>query len=134
MESTRGTSVTLYTFTNADEVELRLNGKTFGRKVNNRSDSKERNRIVWENVPYTSGSVEAVAYNSGKPVPVARHRIETTGDVVAIKAVPDDHEWKADGKDLCHIMISAVDKKVESCLISRNCLRLPSRARRKLSA
>lgn len=106
-----GTSVTLYTFTNADEVELRLNGKTFGRKVNNRSDSKERNRIVWENVPYTSGSVEAVAYNSGKPVPVARHRIETTGNAVAIKAVPDDHEWKADGKDLCHIRIVAVDKK-----------------------
>lgn len=103
------TDVTLYTFTNADEVELRVNGKSLGRKVNNRAVSKERNRILWENVPYRAGNIEAVAYNAG--VSVARHKVETTGTHVAIKAIPDNQSWKADGCDLQHIRITAIDKK-----------------------
>lgn len=106
-----GAVLNLYTFTNSDEVELKVNGKSLGRKSNNRSDSKERNRILWENVPYESGYVEAIAYRVGETRPAARQKVETTGAAVAIKAIPDNDTWNADGCDLQHIKIVAVDKK-----------------------
>ena len=74
-----GEKVSLYTYTNGDEVELFLNGKSLGVKKN--------------------GKV------------VARHQIETTGEAVALKLVPDAENWHADGKDLMHVRIYAVDKK-----------------------
>lgn len=42
---------------------------------------------------------------------VARHKIETTTDAVALQATPDNEAWKADGQDLQHVRICAVDKK-----------------------
>lgn len=104
-----GDRLSLLTYTNADEVELFVNGKSLGKRVNNRQDSKVRNRISWDNVIYHPGSIEAVAYTNGKIV--ARHRIETTGEAVALRAVPDNSAWKADGEDLQHIRVEAIDKK-----------------------
>ncbi|MBP5277445.1 MAG: DUF4982 domain-containing protein [Prevotella sp.] len=103
------TELTLYTYTNADEVELLLNGKRLGRKQNPKNDPKQRNQIKWENVRYVDGKLLAVAYNNGKPV--ARHQIETTGKAVRLIATPDNASWHADGMDLQHIRIEAVDKK-----------------------
>ncbi|MDE5954754.1 MAG: DUF4982 domain-containing protein, partial [Duncaniella sp.] len=106
-----GENLNLYTFTNADEVELRINGKSIGRKQNNVSDSKTRNRIVWENIPYTKGHIEAIAYRNGEKTPVARHRLDTTGKASKLKAEGDNPAWKADGTDLIHVRVSACDSK-----------------------
>ena len=122
-----GSPLSLYTYTNADEVELLLNGKSLGRKQNPK-EAKFRNQIKWDNVVYEPGCLEAVAYNSGKVV--ARHKIETTGQAVALKAEPDlmtepakrspkqkgksencASLWRADGQDLLHVRVVAVDKK-----------------------
>lgn len=101
----------LFTYTNADEVELLVNGKSVGVQKNDRSDITRRNIICWENVPYgKGGNVTAIARNNGKEV--ARHRLETTGKAVALKMVvenPDD--WKADGMDLQYVKVYAVDSK-----------------------
>ncbi len=104
-------TVTLYTFTNADEVELLINGRSLGRRINDRSKSSTRNRILWENIPYVKGTLEARAYNAGENKPVAVDRIETTGKAVALRAEADKTEALADGMDLIHIDISAVDSK-----------------------
>lgn len=104
-----GDSVKLYTYTNADEVELRVNGKTVGRKANNIGNPKERNRILWEKVPFKKGKVEAIAYIGGKEV--ARHNLSTFGDAKRLTATPDNSAWKADGMDLQHVRIAAVDSK-----------------------
>ena len=104
-----GTELTLVTYTNADEVELRLNGKSLGKKQNPKSDSKQRNQIKWEGITYAEGKLEAIAYNSGKAV--ARHQIETTGKAVSLRVTPEDSEWRADGTDLMHLRIEAVDNK-----------------------
>lgn len=106
-----GETVKLYTFTNADEVELRLNGKSLGRKRNDTANSKNRNRILWENIPFKSGNIEALAYMDGQSKPVARHRLATAGKAKQLKATPDNHCWKADGIDLQHVLIEAVDTK-----------------------
>lgn len=103
-----GEQVSLYTYTNGDEVELFLNGKSLGVKKNS-NDPKLRARIKWDNIAYAPGTLVAVAKKNGKVV--ARHQIETTGEAVALKLVPDVENWHADGKDLMHVRIYAVDKK-----------------------
>ena len=103
-----GEQVSLYTYTNGDEVELFLNGKSLGVKKNS-NDPKLRARIKWDNIAYAPGALLAVARKNGKVV--ARHQIETTGEAVALKLVPDMETWHADGKDLMHVRIYAVDKK-----------------------
>ena len=103
-----GEQVSLYTYTNGDEVELFLNGKSLGVRKNS-EDPKLRARIKWDNIAYAPGALLAVARKNGKVV--ARHQIETTGEAVALKLVPDMEIWHADGKDLMHVRIYAVDKK-----------------------
>lgn len=103
-----GEQVSLYTYTNGDEVELFLNGKSLGVKKNS-NDPKLRARIKWDDIAYAPGTLVAVAKKNGKVV--ARYQIETTGEAVALKLVPDMETWHADGKDLMHVRIYAVDKK-----------------------
>ena len=103
-----GEKFSLYTYTNGDEVELFLNGKSLGVKKNS-EDPKLRSRIKWDDIAYAPGTLLAVARKNGKVV--ARHQIETTGEAVALKLVPDMETWHADGKDLMHVRIYAVDKK-----------------------
>ena len=103
-----GEKVSLYTYTNGDEVELFLNGKSLGVKKNS-DDPKLRARIKWDGIAYAPGTLLAVARKNGKVV--ARHQIETTGEAMALKLVPDAETWHADGQDLMHVRVYAVDKK-----------------------
>ena len=72
-------------------------------------DPKMRNQIRWKDVHYEPGYLEAIARKDGQIV--ARHKIETTDEPVSLKAEPDNQQWKADGMDLQHVRIVAVDKK-----------------------
>ena len=101
--------LSLITYTNADEVELLLNGKSLGTKRNNRENAKERNQIRWNDIEYQPGKLVAIARSAGREV--ARHQIETTGDAVRLLADADNSAWRADGSDLQHIVVSAVDKR-----------------------
>ncbi len=103
-----GERVTLWTYTNADKVELLVNGKSIGVREN-ASDPDHRDRMKWTDVPYERGYVEAVAYKGGKAV--ARHRLETTGEATKLTLTPDVETWKADGTDLMHVRVKAVDSK-----------------------
>ena len=127
---TEGSKVSLYTYTNCDEVELLLNatphsdhrsenatphsdhrsenGKSLGRKKNP-TDAKHRNQILWKDIPYEKGTLEAIAFRNGSVV--ARHLLETTGRTVRLIAEPDNHHWQADGMDLQHVRLTAVDSQ-----------------------
>ena len=104
-----GQRLSLITYTNAEEVELILNGKSLGTQSNNIADPKVRNQIRWNNVVFEPGYIEAVARTAGKVV--ARHRIETTGKPAALVAQADNDRWQADGVDLQHIDVRIVDDK-----------------------
>ena len=104
-----GQKLSLITYTNAEEVELLLNGKSLGKKKNNVKDAKRRNQIRWDDVEYQPGRLVAIARDNGREV--ARHQIETTGEGVRLMAEADNSQWKADGLDLQHVRIAAVDKK-----------------------
>lgn len=103
--------VDLYTYTNADEVELLINGKSLGVQKNERDVVERRNMILWEGIPYKQGSeVSAIARTDGKEV--ARHQLITTGKPVALKIEAETPEdWRSDGMDLQYVNIYAVDSK-----------------------
>ena len=103
-----GKKYNLYTYTNADEVELFINGKSMGVKQNS-TDVKKRNTIYWKNITYTPGTIKAIARKDGKVV--AEHVMETTGKAVAFKIETENANWKADGMDLQYVKVYAVDKK-----------------------
>jgi beta-galactosidase len=104
-----GKKYDLYTYTNAAEVELLVNGKSIGVQKNNTETSK-RNVIFWKGVDYSAGKIVAIARNSsGKEV--ARHELETTGEAVALKIETENADWKADGMDLQYVKVYAVDKE-----------------------
>ncbi len=106
---TAGEELNLTIYTNCDEVELMVNGRSLGRKQNDRANPKARNQIRWDKLTYAPGYIEAIARNGGKVV--ARHREETASAAVALRMTPDQQAWRADGIDLQHITVEAVDKK-----------------------
>ncbi len=115
-----GSRQSLYTFTNAAEVELIYNGKSIGRKKNNVADAAQRNMILWEDIDYgKGGTLTAVAYNDGREV--ARHTIQTAGKAVALRIEAEQlgpngkpftlPDFVADGMDLQYLTVRAVDSK-----------------------
>lgn len=116
-----GTKQNVYTYTNADEVELFCNGRSLGVQKNDRSDVAKRNIIMWSGIEYgKGGKLVAVARKGGKEI--ARDEVETTGKAVALKLVLESANpmeaanaktlsWKADGMDLQYVKVYAVDAK-----------------------
>lgn len=100
----KGSFLTINTFTNGDEVELRINGRSLGRRPNPVDDFEKRNTIVWDSIPYNAGKIEAIAFNGGKEI--ARHKIETAGKAVKLRATVEKGENGVD-----YVNIEAVDKK-----------------------
>ena len=117
----QGDTLSLYTYTNVDEVELLLNGRSLGVRKND-ADPKLRNRIRWDAVPYERGSLVAVARKNGRIV--ARHELSTTGEAVALKLKPETADWQADGKDLMMVRVTALDRKGRRVLSAHDLLQI----------
>ena len=88
--------------TNADNVELFLNGKSLGRK-----DMPRNSHLQWS-VPYESGKLEAIAYKHGRKL---ESSIETTGEPAEVVITPYKTTMLADGKDATVINVTAIDKQ-----------------------
>ena len=91
----------VYVFTTANECELILNGKSFGRKSPN-----EKGFAIFE-VPYAAGELEAVAYKGGEIV--GKDEIATVGEAATIKIVPDTTD-RTGAADLIFAEIYLCDK------------------------
>jgi beta-galactosidase len=96
-----GNEIDVRCFTNCDEVELFVNGRSHGRK------SVEKNSHAAWKVSYESGAIEAIGYRSGKKI--ATTKIETTGAPKQIILTPDRQTLSADGQDVSSVRISVVD-------------------------
>jgi beta-galactosidase len=82
-----GQPVEVWAHGNTDEVDLRLNGRSLGRK------RMPRNRhLVW-NVAYAPGRLEAVGFNDGRAA--ARDVRETTGPARSVELTVDRRTAKA---------------------------------------
>ena len=104
-----GQEIPVWCNSNCESVELFLNGKSLGEKKF--SETKDLH-LVW-NVPYTPGTLKAVAKNNGKII--CTDEIQTAGDPAKIILTPDRTEISADGVDLSYVTVEIVDKEGRVC-------------------
>jgi len=114
-----GQPIPVVAYTNAEEVELFLNGRSLGRKrkgepyvipvgkkISEDLRFTTKYRVVWE-VPYAPGALTAVAYAGGQPV--ASTEVRTAGAPARITLVPDRTTLHKDGEDLSFVTVRIED-------------------------
>lgn len=91
-------------YSQADEVELFLNGKSLGIK---RKEGQEM-KVFWK-VKYETGTLKAVSRKDGKVV--LERNISTAGRPAKLVLTADRAEINADGKDLSYITVKVLDQE-----------------------
>jgi beta-galactosidase len=97
-----GQSIDVWVNSNADDVELFLNGKSLGKK-----NMPRYSHLKW-NVNYEPGTLEAVAYKKGKKLTT---KVETTGMPAEVVITPYKTTMLADGKDATVINVTVIDRQ-----------------------
>ena len=97
-----GKNIPVWVNSNADEVELFLNGKSLGKKVMPRNSHLE-----W-NVAYRAGILKAVASKKSR---IYSTQVETTGQPAKLKLDPSKKILMADGRDAVVVNVSTIDSK-----------------------
>lgn len=109
-----GKPVDIWVNSNADEVELFLNGKSLGKKTMPRNS-----HIKWD-VNYEPGTVKAVAYKQGRTF---SKEISTSGTPTEVVVTPYKTTLVADGQDVSVINISTVDSEGRIVPVADNMIR-----------
>lgn len=98
----KGDLIDVWVNSNADNVELFLNGKSLGKK-----DMPRNSHLKWA-VNYEPGKLEAVAYKKGKRL---TRKVETTGLPFEVVVTPYKTTILADGKDATVLNITVLDRE-----------------------
>jgi len=133
-EGHEGKSIPVFVYTNGDEAELFLNGKSLGRRKKIDPDQVKTSsaiagsldfdvnlddrenpyyeivdayRLRWLGVSYEPGELKAVAYKNGKMIGEAM--MQTAGDTYRLRLTADRKSLDANGMDLCYITVEMVD-------------------------
>ncbi len=96
-----GQVIDVRVYSNADTVELRLNGKSLGRKA-----MIPNGHLQWD-VPYHPGTLEARGYINGKLV--AKDDAVTAGDPAEVTLTPDKTAMHSDGTDVSVVWVNVKD-------------------------
>ena len=99
----KGDSVDVWAYTNCNEVELLLNGKSIG----TREKTGNEQHLVWR-VPYIPGTLKAIGRKDGKEITVTD---KTAGTPAKISLEPDRDKISANGKDLSFVTVKVLDKE-----------------------
>ena len=98
-----GDSVQVHCYTNCEEIELLLNGKSIGKQK-----AVPYKKLIWQLI-YKPGKLEARGYMKGKPV--TNDIVETTAAPAQINLKSDTYKLKADGCDVAVIKVAIKDEK-----------------------
>jgi beta-galactosidase len=98
-----GRPVSVWVYTNMEEVRLKLNGKDLGLKK-----VPKLGHVEWL-VPYKPGRLETIGYRNGKLA--GRAVVETTGEPSRLALTADRTVISADGGDVSIISVGALDSK-----------------------
>jgi beta-galactosidase len=112
-----GETLNVATFSNAEEVELILNGRSLGIK---RMADCPKQKMIWK-VPCGPGELKAIARNGGKIV--TEHSIQTAGAPKKIQLEPDRTIIKANGLDLAFVKFKVVDGNGTQCPVNAPVIR-----------
>lgn len=115
-----GQNASVDVYTDADEVELLLSGKTLGRQA------IKGKYVATFVVPYQPGILTAVSYTGG--VETGRFTLETADEAVELK-VTADKTTLTDGADLAFITVELADAKGRINMHAQRRSRLRSRVR-----
>ena len=99
---TAGQSVTVWAYTNADSVELFLNGTSLGSKTMSGTTA----HLQWS-VPFATGTLQAKATKGGAVV--ATDTVKTAGAAARLALTADRTAITADGRDLAYVEVDIVD-------------------------
>ena len=97
----------VYVFTSGDEAELFLNGTSLGRQRKQPDVWDRAYRLRWDDVKYTPGTLEVVAYKDGKEW--ARDMVTTTGAPAQLAAAAEAETVVANGTDICYVNVCVKD-------------------------
>jgi beta-galactosidase len=98
-----GDTIKVHCYTNCEEVELFLNGKSQGKKK-----TEPFKKLIWT-VIYKPGKLEAKGYKGGKPV--TKNIVETTAPAAQVDLCSDVDAIHADGCDVAVIRVAIKDTK-----------------------
>ena len=101
---TRGDTVDVWAYTNAEQVELYLNGAFLGV----RRKEGDVGHVMWR-VAYRPGTLRAVARSGGVATTTAI--IRTAGAPARIALAPDRARIRADGSDLSFVTVTVQDRR-----------------------
>jgi beta-galactosidase len=96
-----GQEISVWAYSNCEEVELFINGQSQGRKT-----MKKNLHLEWP-VKYAPGILLARGYKGGKEILTTK--VETTGAPAAIQLTPHRATIKADGEDVSVITVQVND-------------------------
>jgi beta-galactosidase len=96
-----GQEISVWAYSNCEEVELFLNGQSLGRKT-----LKRNSHLEWP-VKYTPGMLLARGYKGGKEI--LTEKAATTGASAAIQLTPHRATIKANGEDVSVITVQVND-------------------------
>jgi beta-galactosidase len=99
---TAGSSVTVWVYSNADSVELFLNGTSLGSKTTSATTA----HLSWS-VNFATGTLQAKATKGGTVV--ATDTVKTAGSAAKLALSPDRATITADGRDLSYVEIDIED-------------------------
>jgi beta-galactosidase len=134
-EGMEGKEIPVFSYTNCDEVELFVNGKSYGKKIKGidktpipinfidweggryQGDFMSPYRLHW-NVPYQAGEIKVVGFIDGKKV--TEKQIKTAGKPARIELIADRELIKSDGEDMVFVTVRVVDKEGNLCPNSDN--------------
>ncbi|MEO8795611.1 MAG: glycosyl hydrolase 53 family protein, partial [Daejeonella sp.] len=106
--------INVWVNSNADNVELFLNGKSLGKK-----DMPGNGHLEWD-VKYAPGTLEAVASKKGR---IFKSKIETTGAPAEVLLTPYKTTMLADGTDASVMNISIIDAQGREVPDANNMIR-----------
>ena len=98
-----GDSIDVWVYSNCDEVELAVNGKSLGRKP-----MEKNGHLAWKAV-YRPGAVKAVGYKNGRKM--LTEKVETADAANRISITADRTVIRADKRDVAVIRVELQDKK-----------------------
>lgn len=96
----------VHVYTNGDEAELFLNGRSLGKR---RIGEPHPYRLTWDEVTYQPGRLEVVVQKDGKRWAQAVE--ETTGEAAKLDLTADRSRIAADGRDLAYLTIRVLDSE-----------------------
>lgn len=99
-----GKSIRVEVYSDADEVELFVNGKSVGKAP---VGEEKEFKAIFDTV-YEPGEIKAVAYVNGEET--GSMSLQTAGDGLKLRLDSDRDELKATGQDLAYVMISLTDE------------------------